>query len=48
VLLGQTALTHPDLADQVLTALDDSEAPRAAMIAAGVRRRLFDGIPTNE
>jgi hypothetical protein len=40
VRLGQIALAHPDLAPHVLAALDDCEAPRAAIVAQGVRRRL--------
>ena len=40
VRLGQTARTHPDLAPTVLAALEESEAPRAPVVAAGVRRAL--------
>ena len=40
VRLGQIALTHPDLAPAVLAALDECDVPRAAVVAAGVRRRL--------
>jgi hypothetical protein len=40
VLLGRLAITHPDLAAAVLKALDDSDRPRAAVVAASIRRRL--------
>ena len=40
VRLRQTALRVPDLAVAVLGALEESEAPRAVAVAAGVRRRL--------
>ena len=40
VLLGRLASTHPDMAAAVLEALDESDLPRAALVAAGVRRRL--------
>ncbi len=40
VLLGRLANNHPDLAAAVLAALDESDLPRAALVAAGVRRRL--------
>jgi hypothetical protein len=40
VLLGRLAISHPDLAAAVLQALDASDLPRAALVAAGVRRRL--------
>jgi hypothetical protein len=40
VRLGQTALRVPELAGVVLEALEESEAPRAVAVAAGVRRRL--------
>jgi hypothetical protein len=38
VLLGRLARTCPDLADAALAALDDSDVPRAAAIAAAARR----------
>jgi hypothetical protein len=38
VLLGRIARTRPDLADAALTALDSIEDPRAAQIAAAVRK----------
>jgi hypothetical protein len=38
VLLGRLARTRPDLADSALAALDGSSSPRAATIAAAVRR----------
>jgi hypothetical protein len=40
VLLGRLARTRPDLADAALEALDDSDTPRAAAIAAAARRAL--------
>lgn len=40
VLLGRLALAHPDLAAAVLAVLDDSDLPRAAVAAAGVRSWL--------
>lgn len=40
ILLGRVASSHPDLGVAVLEALDDSDLPRAAVVAAGVRRRL--------
>jgi hypothetical protein len=44
VRLGQTAMRVPDLAGVVLEVLEDSEAPRAAAVAEGVRRRLGVGL----
>jgi len=38
VILGRIARTQPDLADAALAALDSAESPRAATIAAAVRR----------
>jgi hypothetical protein len=38
ILLGRVARTRPDLTDAVIAALDGSDDPRAAQIAAGVRR----------
>ena len=43
VRLSQAAQSHPDLAPPILAALDDSLSPRAANIAASLRRRL--GLP---
>ena len=43
VRLGQTAMRHPDLAPAIVAALEDCEAPRAAIVAAGLRRRM--GLP---
>jgi HEAT repeat protein len=40
ILLGRLANSHPDLAGAVLAALDETDLPRAAVVAAGVRRRL--------
>jgi hypothetical protein len=40
VLLGRLARTRPDLAEAALDALDGAESPRAATIAAAVRRSL--------
>lgn len=40
ILLGRLANSHPDLAGAVLVALDASDLPRAASVAASVRRRL--------
>jgi HEAT repeat protein len=40
VRLGQTAAMHPDLAEAVLRALEESEEPRAAAVADWVRRKL--------
>ena len=40
ILLGRLARTRPDLADAALVGLDDSDSPRAATIAAAVRRSL--------
>jgi len=40
ILLGRLAQRCPDLAGAVLDALDECELPRAAVVAAGVRRRL--------
>lgn len=40
VVLGRLAISHPELASAVLEALEESDLPRAATIAAGVRRRL--------
>jgi len=39
ILLGRLANSHPDLAAAVLEALDASDLPRAAQVAASVRRR---------
>jgi hypothetical protein len=38
VLLGRLARTRPDLTDAVLAALESNDAPRAAQIAAAIRR----------
>jgi hypothetical protein len=38
VLLGRVARGRPELAETVVAALEDVDGPRAAMIAAGVRR----------
>ena len=43
VRLGQTAMRFPELAPMVLDMLEESEAPRAMAVAAGVRRRLGIG-----
>ncbi len=43
VLLGRVARTRPDLAETVLSALDSTDAPRAAQIAAAVRRSAAQG-----
>ena len=40
VILGRLARTRPELADAALDALDGAESPRAATIAAAVRRSL--------
>jgi HEAT repeat protein len=40
VRLGQTAMRFPELAPVVLEVLEQSDAPRAAAVAEGVRRRL--------
>ncbi len=42
VRLGRTALSHPDLAPQILAALDDCDIPRASVVAQGVRRLMVD------
>lgn len=38
VLLGRVARSRPELAETVIAALEDVDGPRAAMIAAGIRR----------
>jgi hypothetical protein len=43
VLLGQTAMRFPELAQLVLEVLEESEAPRAIAVAEGLRRRLKPG-----
>jgi HEAT repeats len=40
VILGRLARTRPELADAALDALDGAESPRAATIAAAVRRSM--------
>jgi len=40
VVLGRLAGNHPNLAGAVLDALEESDRPHAAVVAAGVRRRL--------
>ena len=39
VRLGQTAARFPELTEAVLEQLEESEVPRAAAVAAGIRRR---------
>ncbi len=43
ILLGRLATSHAHLGVAVLQALDESDSPRAAVVAAGVRRRLLRG-----
>jgi hypothetical protein len=43
ILLGRLATSHPDLGVAVLQALDESDLPRAAVVAAGLRRWLLRG-----
>ena len=40
VELGKSARAHPALAPQIIDALDSLEAPRASLIATGLRRDL--------
>jgi HEAT repeat protein len=40
VVLGRLAISRPYLASTVLAALDEIDLPRAAQVAAGVRRRM--------
>jgi hypothetical protein len=40
VVLGRLAVSRPDLASAILAALDEIDLPRAAQVAAGVRRRM--------
>jgi len=40
VRLGQTAMRFPELVSVVLEVLEETEEPRAAAVARGVRRRL--------
>lgn len=40
VVLGRLASSRPDLARAVLAALDEIDQPRAAQVAAGLRRRM--------
>ena len=40
VLLGRLAVSHPSFRGPILSALDGMETERAAVVAAGVRRRM--------
>jgi HEAT repeat protein len=40
VVLGRLAVSRPELAEAILDALEENDLPRAAQVAAGVRRRL--------